>query len=329
MLPETYGSHPDRLRMGDQGTQESSCFCLSALAAPTLRRPIARCCKESYGGESLNKALSVQGLASNDIFRHLRYRLEASAAAMPRLYSLGLRSFASPAPLKLLFINVVKRGDVVFDVGANRGIFTSYFSNLVGPCGKVHAFEPSTKTCQMLRASLIARTVHDNIVLNCCAVADARASALLHTPAGDDGQASLVEHSDGSWLDASEVLAEPCQVITLDDYVGDQRLGKIDFVKIDVEGAERLVIDGFVKSLRKFKPALTVELCSRWSKDFGYQPAELLMTLRDLGYDHFDEVGKTGRLIEMRNLDRLNESGESVDVVCSSSTRLSHLRDHG
>jgi len=59
------------------------------------------------------------------LLRHFRYRLEASVAAMPRLYSLGIRSFASPAPLKLLFINVIKRGDVVFDVGANRGIFTS------------------------------------------------------------------------------------------------------------------------------------------------------------------------------------------------------------
>jgi FkbM family methyltransferase len=263
------------------------------------------------------------------LLRRFRYRLEASAAAMPRLYSLGLRSFASPAPLKLLFVNVIKRGDIVFDVGANRGIFTSYFSNLVGPCGKVHAFEPSPKTCEMLRASLMARTVHDNIVLNCCAVGDACGSALLHTPAGDDGQASLVEHSDGSWLGAPEVLAEPCGVVTLDDYVEGQRLGQIDFVKVDVEGAERLVIGGFLRSLRRFKPVLTVELCSRWSKDFGYQPAELLMTLQELGYDNFDEVGEAGRLIEMRRLDCLNESGESVDVVCSSSSRPSRFRGRG
>jgi FkbM family methyltransferase len=269
--------------------------------------------------------LALRGHMS--LSRHFRYRLEASVAAMPRLYSLGIRSFGSPAPLKLLFINVIKRGDVVFDVGANRGIFTSYFSNLVGPLGKVHAFEPSSRTCEMLRASLMARTVHDNIILNCCAVGDSRGSALLYTPAGDDGQASLVEHSDGSWLGASEVLTEPCDVVALDDYVEGQRLSQIDFVKVDVEGAERLVIGGFLKSLRRFKPVLTVELCSRWSKDFGHRPAELLMMLQELGYDHFDEVGKTGRLIEMRGLDCLNESGESVDVVCSfSSSGLSRFR---
>jgi FkbM family methyltransferase len=262
--------------------------------------------------------------------RHLRYRFEALAAGTPRLYSLMLRSFAAPASLKLLFVNAVKRGDVVFDVGANRGIFTSYFSNLVGARGSVHAFEPSSKTCEMLRASLLMRTRHNNVVVNCCAVGHERGAALLHTPSSDDGQASLVEHSDGSWCCAAEVHIEPCEIVTLDEYLEDRQLGRVDFVKVDVEGAERLVVSGFLKGLRQFRPLLVLELCSRWSKDFGYRPAELLMTLQELGYDRFDEVGKSGRLIELGNADRLDASEESVDVVCSVSlthdSRLSRFR---
>jgi FkbM family methyltransferase len=265
-----------------------------------------------------------------DLVRHSRYRFEALAAVMPRLYSLVLRSFASPASLKLLFVNVVKRGDVVFDVGANRGIFTSYFSNLVGPYGKVYAFEPSSKTCEMLRASLLVRTVYNNVVLNRCAVGDSRRSAVLRTPGSDDGQASLVEHRDGSWAGTSEVSTEPCEIVTLDDFVEGHRLERVDFVKVDVEGAEWLVIGGFLKGLIRFKPVLVLELCSRWSQDFGYQPAQLLVNLQELGYNHFDEVGEAGRLIEMRSFDRLNESGDSVDVVCSVSSfhdsRLSRSR---
>jgi len=135
----------------------------------------------------------------------LKYRVEALAAATPRFYSFALRSFASPSSLKLLFIDTVKRGDSVFDVGANRGIFTSYFSNLVGSRGEVHAFEPSPKTCETLRAALLLRTLHDNVTVNCCAVGEAKGDALLRTPGTDDAQASLVEHTDGSWSDSPEV----------------------------------------------------------------------------------------------------------------------------
>lgn len=269
-------------------------------------------------------------MALSKLLQQLRYRFEVLLAGTPRLYSFVLRSFASPSSLKLLFVNVVRGGDVVFDVGANRGIFTSYFSNLVGARGKVYAFEPSSKTCAMLRSSLLSRTVYDNVVVSCCAIGDARGRVLLRTPAGDDGQASLIEHSDGSWSAASEVCTELCEIVTLDYVVEDQRLGQVDFVKVDVEGAERLVIRGFLKGLRMFKPVLVLELCSRWSKDFGYQPAELLRMLQELGYDHFDRVAETGRLLEMREFDCLNGSGESADVVCSMSSchdsRLSRVR---
>ena len=78
-----------------------------------------------------------------------------------------------------------------------------------------------------------------------------------------------------------------------------RRLHQIDFVKVDVEGAELLVVRGFLKSLHRFKPILMLEVSPRWSKDFGYQPAELLTTLQEAGYDRFDEVAENGRLTMM------------------------------
>ena len=269
-------------------------------------------------------------MSSNNSSPQMKYRFEALIAAMPRIYSLVLRSLASPSPQKLVFIDTIRRGDVVFDVGANRGIFTSYFSNLVGPQGKVYAFEPSQKTCEMLRASLLARTVHDNVVLSCCAIGDTRGYAILQTPSGDDGQASLIKHNHSSWSGAPSVVTEPCDIVTLDDYVEERRLRRLDFVKIDVEGAEGLVIKGFSKGLARFKPILTLELCPCWLDDFGYKPTELLTMLQDLGYDHFDKIEETGRLIDIGNFEGLDESHQSIDIVCSISSehysRLSHSR---
>lgn len=108
-----------------------------------------------------------------------------------------------------------------------------------------------------------------------------------------------------------------------------RRLHQIDFVKVDVEGAELLVVRGFLKSLHRFKPILMLEVSPRWSKDFGYQPAELLTTLQEAGYDRFDEVAENGRLTKIRGFERLTES-DSVDVVCSIASkhdaRLSRAR---
>jgi FkbM family methyltransferase len=269
-------------------------------------------------------------MSSHNSLSQMRYRLEALMAATPRVYSLVLRSFASPSSHKLLFVNLLHRGDVVFDVGANRGIFTSYFSNLVGAEGTVHAFEPSSKTCEILRTSLRARTVHHNVVLNRCAVGDTRERATLRTPASDDGQASLVAHTHGSWSGTAKVTAEACDVVVLDDYVAEQSLNRIDFVKVDVEGAERLVFSGFVKSLTRFRPILAAELCAYWSKDFGYKPTEVIAMLQQLGYDRFDELGKSGRLLPIHSFDFLDNSSDSVDVICSvaskHNSRLSRLR---
>jgi FkbM family methyltransferase len=219
---------------------------------------------------------------------------------------------------------LVRRGDVVFDVGANRGIFTSYFSNLVGAMGIVHAFEPSAATCEVLRESLLARTIRENVIVNCCAVGEGRRSALLRIPGSDDGQASLMEHRSGTWAENPEVHTEACEVISLDDYVESRNVGAVDIVKIDVEGAERLVIDGFRAGLRRFTPILVVELCSRWSEDFGYQPAEVIGRLRELGYDRFGLVGQNGKLIGIPVPESAGGSGESVDVVCSLSSIHQH-----
>jgi hypothetical protein len=121
--------------------------------------------------------------------------------------------------------------------------------------------------------------------------------------------------------------------VRLDDYIETNHVSRLDFVKVDVEGAERLVINGFLKGLARFQPILALEVSAAWSQDFGYLPTELLQEVRTLGYNQFDQVGKRGKLVPLKTFTHLNELRESIDVICSVApshdSRLLRLRSTG
>src|SRR5208283_615601 len=101
-----------------------------------------------------------------------------------------LRLWGRSNGMKVLLAGLVRRGDIVFDVGANLGIFTALMSNLVGPGGRVHAFEPSPDTCRLLRSTLAERARRPaNVVVNASAAGSEDGIATLYTPRQDHGQA--------------------------------------------------------------------------------------------------------------------------------------------
>ena len=61
------------------------------------------------------------------------------AGTMPAAYRSVLRARGRSNPMKVLLAGIVRRGDVVFDIGANQGIFTALMSNMAGRDGRVHA----------------------------------------------------------------------------------------------------------------------------------------------------------------------------------------------
>ena len=77
----------------------------------------------------------------------------------------------------------------------------------------------------------------------------------------------------------------------MDTYTAD--LSRIDFLKCDVEGAELLVLQGALQTLRRWCPKILVELNSNWSQPFGYSPADTLAFLRSCGYRCFWLIGET------------------------------------
>lgn len=215
---------------------------------------------------------------------------------------------------KITYLRLLRKGDTVFEIGANRGDFTVLFSNVVGATGSLHAFEPVPPTFAALYERLKAECSFDNIKLNNLAMGDTEGVFQIHVPAGDFGQASLRSHTDSSWSKPGRESYD-CTVRTLDSYVAQNNLDRLDLIKIDVEGAELLVLQGGQQTLDRFHPVIHFECFAPWSAAFDYTPADLVSFLLSRGYLHF----YSGDLLPLASPETVVGTDEAnQNFVCSS-----------
>jgi FkbM family methyltransferase len=247
--------------------------------------------------------------------RTLRSRLDFLLTRWPALYAAALRRRPARDADKIAFLRLVRRGDVVFDVGANLGYYTVLFSHLAGPRGEVHAFEPVPATFERLAASLARECRSGNVQANRTAVGDSTGTAVLFLPGDDHGQASLARHAgDGSWSAGPAVTEHASPLTTLDAYARERGVRRIDFLKCDVEGAELAVLLGAAGLLERHRPVLHLEVCPAWTRDFGYAPGELAEFVRGLGYSELRLLRGGGpEPVRAGDLDRLEAS---ANLLC-------------
>lgn len=134
--------------------------------------------------------------------------------------------------------NHIREDDVVFDVGANNGIFSCLAGLVVGNKGRVYAFEPLKKYADLIRKNVVLNNLRNVVVI----------------------EKALGENKGMARMDGISIVGEGgnIPVITLDAFVQENKIEKIDFLKMDVEGFERKVFLGGLNSLRNFKPRMGV-----------------------------------------------------------------------
>jgi FkbM family methyltransferase len=150
----------------------------------------------------------------------------------------------------------VRPGQVALDVGANHGYYTLLLSDLVGPHGKVHAFEPNPRLAELLDRNIAVNGFWHVAEAHAAAVGDRDdATAHLMVPVQDPKNAHLMAPELGvpTELDATRYAVHEVPVATLDEAVP----GRADFVKIDVEGAEEAVWRGMQQLIAR-SPGIAV-----------------------------------------------------------------------
>lgn len=175
--------------------------------------------------------------------------------------------------------NLIKPGDVVFDVGANIGWYT--ISILLARRGAtVYAFEPIKSNYQYLLKNLELNNQKTDKVYN-FGFSDVNQTVEFFFDVKCATASSMANLRE----DAS-TLTEQCEVKRMDDFITTlPKFKKLDFIKCDVEGAELLVFRGAVETLKKYKPIVFSEILRKWSRKFGYHPNDIINLLREIGYE--------------------------------------------
>lgn len=177
---------------------------------------------------------------------------------------------------------LVKPGMTVMDIGANIGYFTLLMATLVGPKGRVHAFEPNPKVLYRLRRNISANPglSDGRIVVHPVALGDKHGEADFYCPVeGSEGVGGL---KDIKRAPLDNIFRVP--VLTLDTLVEENGIGAIDFIKMDIEGGELDVIRGSDQTLKQIKPTILFEAFEMNTAAYGYRVFDILAYLENRSY---------------------------------------------
>lgn len=175
----------------------------------------------------------------------------------------GYLNSVDPNEEHLIIKRCIRPGDVVYDIGANVGLYTVWMSSLVGANGRVFAFEPNPAHTPGLAktASILANTQVLNVGLS-----DHQGTFDLFVPEND----TMASLSDWTEEMAGNVRKETCSVLTIDHLVEEGLVPRPDFIKCDIEGGEVDCFRGAEKTLNSFDaPGILFEANINSTRGFG------------------------------------------------------------
>jgi len=228
-------------------------------------------------------------------------------------------------PIARLLERAVRPGDVFLDIGANVGFYSFFVGPLCGRSGAVHAFEANPLLIPHLQRSAELNKSRANIIVNAVAVGkEANKTLELYDPERIGG--SSVYQLD--WLNTGRSVTVP--LTTIDEYLLKNGLGRVDVVKIDIEGSELDAFRGMQNTFVNCPPS--VILCELvlllgagndpggrlGSRERGGYALEVIDFLSDRGYEARSiraGDGLIGEVVERQTITRLNQNLINVAFV--------------
>ncbi|MBI5210046.1 MAG: FkbM family methyltransferase [Elusimicrobia bacterium] len=247
--------------------------------------------------------LLLGAAAGLSVTRGRRKKPSSVVVRMPGLGDFVLRDHKDPIQAYLasgvtydpesvaVFEAVVAAGMRVADIGAYNGVHSVRLANLVGPTGKVYAFEPNPPAYDMLAENIRLNALGDRVVAYRVGVSDKASSA--HARVGDDphnlGGTHMCTDEDvrTGRLSCARTQADALELVRIDDDPRRWFPERIDFVKVDIEGYEDRFLAGSRRWLAEDRPILYVEI---WDDDKRAQERlptsaqEVISRIEALGY---------------------------------------------
>jgi FkbM family methyltransferase len=187
-------------------------------------------------------------------------------------------------PLEMyLFNSCIKKDDIVIDAGANVGIYTLNLLSSVGPNGQVHSFEPVPENFKSLSKNLNLSENPKQVILNNNALWNKEET--LEFKLAPEHSNNVGSFTTGNVEGA--LRSFKCSAITLDSYVKNKNLSKVNAIKMDIEGAEKFALQGGLETIKKFRPIVCMEINRSACTKMGYPAEDLIAPFKDLNYKIF------------------------------------------
>jgi len=157
--------------------------------------------------------------------------------------------------------NMVREGDVCFDIGANIGIYSVILSKLTGHPENIHAFEPVNHIRNKLTSNCKLNGFAD-VHVNDFALGAEVSTAQMYQIKEDmfrGGTSTFVHNDNVKKIGTDKFNLCEVRIARLDDYVRDNHIERVNFMKIDVEGFEWPVLQGGQETIEKFGPTILLE----------------------------------------------------------------------
>ena len=194
--------------------------------------------------------------------------------------NLFFRGFYELREAKILK-KILNSGDVFVDIGANIGWYTVLAGNIVGSQGKVIAFEPGSNIFAHLNRNVEINNFN-NVVTENFAISDSNGEIVLSGVNGKNGGGASIVRNPDNYAEKSK---ETVKMVTFDNYVLNHAIGQIKLLKIDVEGAEMLVLKGMFETLKEGKiENVLIEINDNHLIKLGSSSKEIFELLVNAGY---------------------------------------------
>ncbi len=180
---------------------------------------------------------------------------------------------------------LVQDGQTIMDVGGNIGWFSLTLAKMRKNLN-IYSFEPVPKTFDYLYRNV---ELNHSGHIKCFNLGFSNSEDTIpffYYNQGS-GNASMVNVSD-----RKDVEIQECKVTRMDDFVNIHGLD-VDFIKCDVEGAELLVFQGAIETLKSQTPIIATEMLRKWAGKFGYHPNQIISFMAELDYQCFTSDGES------------------------------------
>ncbi|NWH07806.1 MAG: FkbM family methyltransferase [Alphaproteobacteria bacterium] len=171
---------------------------------------------------------------------------------------------------------------VILDKGAHAGQMAKLFARLA-PRGHVYAFEPGSYALSILKPAVYASGL-SNIEIVPVGLSDSPGISTLQMPIKRHGGYGFGLAHLGEASDGRPGVEDEIALTTIDQFMDDRRLQRVDFVKIDIEGWEVPCVRGGWKTVERFRPTLMLEIVDKFLARAGTGPTDLFEPLLSLGY---------------------------------------------